>query len=120
MQNTDLIKAFVDKGRVSDGNRHSCRNMFYIGKVLYSYGIHFPLVILNGNMAYVNDGHTTPTTKRQRSLARMMLRQAGWNVEDVDSYTAERMERYARNLARSRPMEYQGLNTDAEFMRRHG
>lgn len=52
---------------------------------LYSYGRHFPLVILSGckQSAYLNAGRYSPTTSRQQGDAAYYLSLSGYAATDV-------------------------------------
>ena len=55
------------------------RHMFFYGKVIYSYGLHFPMGRILDGMVLLNDStHSVATSKHQREVQRAMF---GANID---------------------------------------
>jgi hypothetical protein len=76
MKNKEVADDFVNG---IDGTKTA--NMFIEGRVIYSYGYHFPIALrLNGNVALFNlDGYSN-TTSRHKSLVARALQRAGYQI----------------------------------------
>ena len=68
-------------------------NLWYEGRVIYSYGRHFPIaLILNSatKRAAINSDKYSSSTSRQVSTVRMALINAGYTLESSDTETLKR------------------------------
>ena len=68
-------------------------NVFVEGNVIYSYGYHFPIaIILNSatKRAAVNSDKYSVSTSRQCTIVRNALINAGYTLEDSDTFTMRR------------------------------
>jgi hypothetical protein len=68
-------------------------NVFFEGRVLYSYGHHFPLAFIRGGRAFINTSKYSVSTSRQQSYTRQELAGAyeltEMTTEDIKTQIAE-------------------------------
>lgn len=58
-------------------------NVYYRGRVLFSYGEHFPLAYVRGTRAFFNCDKYSISTSRQQSTARSVLQRAGFLITET-------------------------------------
>lgn len=75
-------------------------NVYFKGNVLYSYGEHWPLAILDVDrkIAYVNSSKYSASTSKQTSQVSGRLRMSGYETVSIDVDTAKQ---YAKQLPES-------------------
>lgn len=62
-------------------------NLYYDGAVMYSYGAHFPVAVLDTKTktAFVNSDNYSVSTSRQVGAARFALSSAGYTLVHYDT-----------------------------------
>ena len=79
MNNMDICRRYAarkhSKGRSSNGN------LFFEGRVLYSYGYHWPIAVFIDGRVLLNRSHRSATTTRHTNLAACALR--GMEIVEV-------------------------------------
>jgi hypothetical protein len=69
MKNRDIVQAFANGDRSGEGS-----HMFIDGRVLYSYGTHFPLAFrADDGMVYYNGQRYSSSTSKHQSYVRNIL-----------------------------------------------
>lgn len=68
-------------------------NLYYRGRVAYSYGSHFPAAILQGTRAFVNSDSYSMSTSRHMSALRRALESEGFTLTPR---TTDEMRQLAR------------------------
>lgn len=58
--------------------------LYFEGRVMYSYGAHWPLAVLKDGVAYVNSDKRSVTTSQHTTAVRYALAMEGWQIEDRD------------------------------------
>lgn len=80
--NAKCIEGFLDQS--SYNGRTGTGSVYFEGKVLYSYGRHFPLAIDCGRYYTVNTSKYSQTTSRHQSLLRGQLSDMGKEWQPMD------------------------------------
>ena len=76
--------------------RGKASNLYYDGKVAYSYGSHFPLAVITGEKKVtVNGDKYSQITSRHQSQMRHALTQAGYDITEADTAAMKALAREA-------------------------
>ena len=81
--------------------RGKASNLYYDGKVAYSYGEHFPLAVVTTEpggpkTVTVNGDKYSPSTNAHQSRITFELKQAGYDITVADTDTLKALARKAR------------------------
>lgn len=60
-------------------------NVYYVGRVFYSYGEHFPMAYVRGTRAFFNATKYSVSTSRQQSTVRSVLHRAGYSITECST-----------------------------------
>ena len=66
-------------------------SVYYRGRVLFSYGEHFPMAYVRGTRAFFNCTKYSPSTSRQQSTARSVLERAGFVITETTTQELQRI-----------------------------
>lgn len=76
----DFAKQYPLRGKAS--------NLYYDGKVAYSYGEHFPIAVITGDKKVtVNSDKYSSSTSRHQSQMRAALSREGYDITEADTGT---------------------------------
>lgn len=90
MNAKELAAAFAAQQKASG----KAGNLYFNGRVCYSYGPHYPAAIIHGNRAFVNSDSYSSSTSRQVSRLRSALDARGFVITPRDT---EAMRELARD-----------------------
>ena len=77
--------------------RGKASNLYYDGKVAYSYGSHFPIAVITGEKKVtVNGDKYSSSTSRHQSQMRHALTQEGYVITEADTDTMKALAAKAR------------------------
>ena len=76
MNRKELAREFAAQNKA----KGKASALYYVGRVCYSYGEHFPAAILRGTRAFVNSDTYSSTTSRHMSALRSALDSAGYTL----------------------------------------
>lgn len=81
MKNKDVADDFVN------GQESRTQHLFIEGRVIYSYGRHFPIALrLLDRVVLFNQDNYSNTTTRHKSLVARALQSAGYRLEFVKTH----------------------------------
>jgi hypothetical protein len=60
-------------------------NVYFDGRVLYSYGAHFPMAYIRGGRAFLNVQKYSVSTSRQQGYTHAALAHAGYEITQTDT-----------------------------------
>ena len=93
MNRKEVTESFASQSKP----RGKASNLYYDGKVAYSYGSHFPLAVITGEKKVtVNGDKYSSSTSRHQSQMRHALTQEGYVITEADTDTMKALAAKAR------------------------